>query len=133
MSFGANEMTANDLFPELQRTLTAFQRENKTARLVPFASRARRSTPVKAATEANSRDQWLIEVALPGLYGSLGALPDYFTDHIHLAGDDEQGLREFLDIFNHRLITTTLEIWQRYHFFVEDLSCRPYAEWSRGR
>ncbi len=58
---------------------------------------------------------------LPGLFGRLGVLPDYFTDELLLEHFDQATLRQFLDIFNHRLYVLLLEIWQRYHFFSESV------------
>ncbi len=62
-----------------------------------------------------------LRLPLPGLYGRHGVLPDYFTDELLTEHPEQATLREFLDIFNHRLYGHMLEIWQRYHFFAEDV------------
>lgn len=61
------------------------------------------------------------QLPLPGLFGRHGVLPDYFTDELLAEDPEKPVLRSFFDIFNHRFYQLLFEIWQRYHFFTEDV------------
>ena len=58
--------------------------------------------------------------AFLGLYGSASPMPPYFVEKIAL--DDYQGgpqpVREFLDVFHHRLLALLYRTWTKYRFAV---------------
>ncbi len=58
--------------------------------------------------------------AFMGLYGSPSPMPPYYVEKI--AFDDYQGgpqpVREFLDVFHHRLLALTYRAWTKYRFSV---------------
>jgi type VI secretion system protein ImpH len=58
--------------------------------------------------------------AFMGLYGSASPMPPYYVEKIAL--DDYQGgpqpVREFLDVFHHRLLALTYRAWTKYRFSV---------------
>ena len=58
--------------------------------------------------------------AFMGLYGSSSPMPPYYVEKIAL--DDYQGgpqpIREFLDVFHHRLLALTYRAWTKYRFSV---------------
>jgi type VI secretion system protein ImpH len=58
--------------------------------------------------------------AFMGLYGSVSPMPPYYVEKIAL--DDYQGgpqpVREFLDVFHHRLLALTYRAWTKYRFAV---------------
>jgi type VI secretion system protein ImpH len=55
-----------------------------------------------------------------GLYGSVSPMPPHYVEKIAL--DDYQGgpqpVREFLDVFHHRLLALTYRAWTKYRFSV---------------
>lgn len=61
--------------------------------------------------------QPFLRVNFFGLTGTLGVLPHYYTvtlmDRLRVK---DTGLRDFLDIFNHRLISLFYRAWEKYHF-----------------
>jgi type VI secretion system protein ImpH len=61
-----------------------------------------------------------ISNAFLGLYGSVSPLPAYFIEQIAL--NEYQGgpqpIREFLDVFHHRLLSLIYRAWTKYRFSV---------------
>ena len=50
-----------------------------------------------------------------GLYGAVSPLPNYFTEQL-LEQEEESLLREFVDLFHHRLISLFYRAWEKYRF-----------------
>ncbi|KAA1336618.1 type VI secretion system baseplate subunit TssG, partial [Escherichia coli] len=60
-----------------------------------------------------------LEVSFMGLHGSQSPMPGYYLDS--LAWEDAQGenrLTDFLNLFNHRLITLLHQIWRKYRYYI---------------
>ena len=54
-----------------------------------------------------------------GLTGPLGVLPYYYTEFIaERVRNRDAGLRDFLDIFNHRMISLFYRAWEKHQFAV---------------
>jgi type VI secretion system protein ImpH len=56
---------------------------------------------------------------LMGLHGSASPLPSYFTDYVAQNQDDPDALRDFFDVFNHRLIWIMYQIWHKYRYYAQ--------------
>lgn len=60
-----------------------------------------------------------MDVNFMGLIGPLGVLPNYITELIsHRVRERDRTLLEFLNIFNHRLISFFYQAWEKSHFTV---------------
>lgn len=58
-----------------------------------------------------------IEASFFGLYGPSGVLPQHYTQLvIDRIRRKDTGLRDFLDIFNHRLLSLFYRAWEKHHF-----------------
>jgi type VI secretion system protein ImpH len=76
-------------------------------------------------------------VAFLGLYGPSGALPPHYTQLLLDLGRDVRGperrsLRDWLDLFNHRIISHFYRAWEKYRFWMayergQSITARPDA------
>lgn len=56
---------------------------------------------------------------LLGLHGADSPLPAYFTEYVAQNQDDPDALRDFFDVFNHRLIALLHGSWKKYRYYVQ--------------
>lgn len=77
--------------------------------------RARRRAPPDSASRRHQA-QVEVEVAFLGLYGVDSPLPLHVTEEmLHAAMDEDRDrVRDFLDLFNHRLLSLLYRAWARY-------------------
>ncbi len=70
--------------------------------------------------DGSASDPSIVEATFFGLYGPNGALPLHYTQLIlDRVRESDHALREFLDLFNHRLLTLFYRAWEKQHFPVE--------------
>jgi type VI secretion system protein ImpH len=65
----------------------------------------------------------VMTVAFMGLTGPSGALPHHYTEllmrlHRDGKGAEKHALRDWLDLFNHRLVSLFYRAWEKYRFYV---------------
>jgi type VI secretion system protein ImpH len=74
-----------------------------------------------ASRERESETMPLIRMVVTfiGLYGPQGVLPQHYTQLvIDRVRKKDTALRDFLDAFNHRIISLFYRAWEKYHFAV---------------
>ena len=69
---------------------------------------------------SHAADMW---VNFMGLTGPSGILPRHYTEllvrrHIDFRGEERYVLRDWLDLFNHRLISLFYRAWTKYRFWI---------------
>lgn len=57
-----------------------------------------------------------VHITFMGLYGVESPLPTHYIDDIAQRREGHEAARDFLDIFNHRLITQYYRIWRKYSY-----------------
>jgi len=66
----------------------------------------------------------LLTVTFFGLYGPSGVLPTHYTQLLldiqrDIRGPERRSLRDWLDLFNHRLISLFYRAWEKYRFHLQ--------------
>lgn len=54
-----------------------------------------------------------------GLYGSDSPLPDFYTEDIIRSDPEESYVKDFLDIFHHRIISLFYRCWLKYRYYIQ--------------
>jgi len=63
--------------------------------------------------------QVLLTLNLMGLHGAGSPQPAYFTEYVAQHADETDALRDFLDIFNHRLVGLLHQTWLKYRYYAQ--------------
>ncbi|MCB1049746.1 MAG: type VI secretion system baseplate subunit TssG [Acidobacteria bacterium] len=109
--------TLSHFFHALRRIQQSADREGVGIQYIQNPSRA---FPSSFIDEVEPGSPLRIKVNFHGLLGNLGTLPDYFTDEILHSNEDHNGLQDFIEMFNHRMIENFFRAWRRYQILLEN-------------
>lgn len=71
------------------------------------------------ALDVNEQGQYTLQVSFLGLQGAQSPLPSYYLEALaHESAHKEGSAGDFLDFFNHRLLTLMHRSWRKYRHFV---------------
>ena len=90
--------------------------------VVRFGARASLSFPASEVHELEPRESGppLMRVNFMGTIGPLGVLPLYYTELVaERLKERDRTLRDFLDIFHHRIVSLFYRSWTKHHFAVQ--------------
>ncbi len=91
---------------------------NEVVRIGAYASMSFPASYIQQAKWA-AGDQPFLVVNFFGLIGTMGVLPHFYTvllmERLRVK---DTGLRDFLDLFNHRFVSLFYRAWEKYHFGV---------------
>ncbi len=78
---------------------------------------------VEFEVATNERAMPLLTVTFFGLYGISGVLPTHYTQMMldlvrDVRGPERRSLRDWLDLFNHRLTSLFYRAWEKYRFTI---------------
>jgi type VI secretion system protein ImpH len=74
------------------------------------------ASEIQSLTEEENQTP-VLEVNFMGLFGPIGVLPLYYTELIaERARQRDTSVRDFLDLFNHRMISLFYRAWEKYRF-----------------
>ncbi|HJZ87856.1 MAG TPA: type VI secretion system baseplate subunit TssG [Polyangia bacterium] len=76
-----------------------------------------KALPPKEAPDLPVR--WRITTRFLGLYGVTSPLPNYYAEALAQADPESTRVRDFLDLFHHRLLSLLFRAWTRHHYEVE--------------
>ena len=66
-----------------------------------------------------SKDFVELHVSFMGLYGPASPLPVYYTERIIQNSEADHPSRDFMDMFNHRMISLLQKCWDKYRYFCQ--------------
>jgi len=72
-----------------------------------------------AETTAGGIEKYRITTTFLGLYGSSSPLPSFYSESIVQNDDDQNRIRDFLDLFHHRLLSLFYRCWSKYRYHVQ--------------
>lgn len=74
---------------------------------------------VKTVELPDGTERYRFDLTFMGLYGSSSPLPAFYTEDLLRLEDDESLIRNFLDLFHHRLFSFVFRVWEKYRHTVQ--------------
>jgi type VI secretion system protein ImpH len=64
-------------------------------------------------------ERFRITTTFLGLYGSSSPLPSFYSEEILQTDEEQDRIRDFLDLFHHRLLSLFYRCWSKYRYHVQ--------------
>lgn len=74
---------------------------------------------VEVIRDDRDRARFRLETTFLGLYGSSSPLPNFYTEELLQETGDESLVRDFLDLFHHRLLSLFYRCWEKYRYYTQ--------------
>lgn len=105
--------------PDVPVSGSGWQIGQEPVRFRPYSGMAFPASEIRGIEEADPDRPHLppsVRVTFMGLYGVESPLPTHYIDDIAQRREGHEATSDFLDIFNHRLITQYYRIWRKYSY-----------------
>lgn len=73
-------------------------------------------TSIEVLPKQPGRPRFKVTTTFLGLFGATGPLSSYMSEEVLRSDEDGTGLRQFYDIFHHRLLSLFFRAWKKYRF-----------------
>lgn len=67
--------------------------------------------------ETNKKQIATISINFLGLYGATSPLPAFYSEGIIQNKENADATRDFMDLFNHRMISLVYKCWEKYRYY----------------
>ena len=67
----------------------------------------------------SKQPRYRLTTSFLGLYSSDSPLPTFYTEDVFWNEDDQKAVRDFLDIFHHRILSLFYRAWEKYRLAVQ--------------
>ncbi|MDD4355892.1 MAG: type VI secretion system baseplate subunit TssG [Smithellaceae bacterium] len=107
--------------PETVEDAQTFARQVQSLRIRPQNNLSFPASDVASVERTEGETPgFLVDASFLGLYGPASPLPTFYTeDLIRQEADEKSAVRDFLDIFNHRLFTLFFRCSMKYRLFFQ--------------
>ena len=105
--------------PEFPVTGSSWQIQHEPVRFHPHPGMGFPAGEIRGMSDPEAKHEHLppaVNVNFMGLYGVESPLPTHYIDDIAQKREGWETTRDFLDIFNHRLIAQYYRIWRKYSY-----------------
>ena len=68
-------------------------------------------------TEKDNKFVAQMSVNFLGLYGAASPLPAFYSEAVLQAGNGDDSSKDFMDLFNHRMISLVYKCWEKYRYY----------------
>ncbi len=66
-----------------------------------------------------AREFYRVTTTFLGLYGSSSPLPSFYSEEILWTDEEQNRIRDFLDLFHHRLLSLFYRSWSKYRYYIQ--------------
>ncbi|MCW8932459.1 MAG: type VI secretion system baseplate subunit TssG [Gammaproteobacteria bacterium] len=77
------------------------------------------SSDIEAVVIEETNEQFIAQMSVNfmGLYGATSPLPAFYSESILQAKNGDDSTKDFMDLFNHRMISLVYKCWEKYRYY----------------
>ncbi|MFC1889888.1 type VI secretion system baseplate subunit TssG [Thermodesulfobacteriota bacterium] len=76
-------------------------------------------TSINEIESEENRRRYLMTITFLGLYGTVSPLPSFYAEQILRECNEDTSVRDFLDVFHHRILSLFYRCWTKYRYHIE--------------